>query len=806
MRVLGLRLKNQEPKPRTMCLSQRINILILLLLLGSTVAAQTGTVTGEIRSSDGAPAQYVNTGIKGTTRGAVANERGVFVITGVPAGPQTLLISHIGLETKAISINVFAGDTTRVPVITLSENAQTLREVVISGNADKNASAYVSKVPLKSIENPQVYHVIGREALEQQQLTNLEDAMRNAPGVSIIFPATGRATDGGTYYTSRGFTTNAALINGVAGSVLSNPDASNIERIEILKGPSATLFGSSLTSFGGAINVITKTPYDSLGGEVALTAGSWSLQRMQFDVNTPLNQTQNAAFRINGAYHYQQSFQDYGFVKRLCVSPSFSYRPNSRLSFVLVSNFSNIKSTLQPWFYADSATTGVNSADKLGIDYMKYYFPGDLYVTTRSANVMGTMNYKLSPVWNSQTILSSSTNNSQGPLTYLWYISDTSLTRENQTFQGTTTQLNVQQNFVADANWLGMRHRFVAGADYYQNYQNSTYTYFAGVQDTVFTNRPNTNYMDYNASLLANATPMYFFGSYTGIQRTQRTGLYASEVVNVFDNLILNLALRYDFYTSDGYSDPLNDTILGSYKQSGLSPKAGLVYQLLKNRVALFANYQNGLQNVNGRDFEGNVFQPQRANQYEAGVKFGFFDNRLAGSVSYYNIEVTNTVRNDPEHPLFSIQDGTQRSKGIEADVQLYGLHGFSVSLGYGYNDNVFTKAAADVQGRRPVESGPAHLGNAWISYRAESGRMKGFGAGFGGNSASRKFMTNSVSEGTFSAPAYVVMNAAVFYQHKNWGVNIAMNNITSEKYWIGWASFTPQAPREISGTVSWRF
>lgn len=785
---------------------QRLFSTLVLLLFTLHAFAQTGTVKGEIRTSDGAPAQYVNTGIKGSNRGSVANENGIFIIKNVPAGPQQLVVFYIGLQTLEININVSPGDTTFVPLITLKENTKTLQEVVISSEREPNASSTVSKIPLKNIENSQVYTVINKDVLATQQITNLEDAMRNAPGVSIVFPATGRAVDGGTYYTTRGFTTSSSLINGIAGAVFSNPDASNIERIEILKGPSATLFGSSLTSFGGAINIITKKPYETLGGEISLMAGSWSLQRLTFDVNTPLTADKNALFRINGSYHYQNSFQDYGFNKRISVSPSFSYRVNDRLSFLLESNFSTIQSTLPPWYYADSATTGVNSADQLGIDYMKYYFPGDLFVTTKSANIMGTMNYILSPAWRSQTVLSTSTNNSQGSLTYLSYISDTSLTRENQTYQGTTTQINVQQNFAGDVTLLNMRHRILAGADFYQNYQNSTYQFFAGVQDTVYTNQPNPNYMNYNASLLANATPMYFFGSYTGIQRIQRTGAYFSDVISIFDNLILNLAIRYDYFSSDGYSDPLNDTLIGAYTQAGLSPKAGLVYQVLKEKLAVFANYQNGFQNVNGRDFNGNVFEPQRANQYEAGIKYSFLKNRIAGSVSYYNIEVTNTVRMDPEHPMFSIQDGTQLSKGIEAELNVYAMRGLNVTLGYGYNDNTFTKADADVSGRRPVESGPAHLANAWISYRAEAGKLKGFGAGFGGNASSRKYTSNSVSSGTFSAPAYTVLNAGLFYRHNQWGVNLNVNNLTNQKYWVGWNSITPQPLREVTATVSWKF
>lgn len=787
-------------------------LLISTWFIFFVAAGQTGTIRGVVKKEgDRSPVLAATVLLKGTDYISKTSEDGSFELKDVRPGSYSLVVFFDSLKAGSASeilVLVKAGEVSDIGELLLKEKVKEMDEFIIRGKKQKvsRQSDQVAKINLSDLENPQVYSVVNKTTLEAQQANNMEDAMKNATGVSVVFPATGRATDGGTYYTSRGFTTSASLTNGIAGAVYSNPDAENIEQVIILKGPSATLYGGSLTSFGGAINTITKKPYDSLGGKITLTTGSWGLNRYAVDVNTPVNKNRTLLFRLTGAYHYQNSFQDYGFTKRFSVAPVISYKASDKLSFVLETNFSNIQATLPQWYYADSATTGVTSADQLSIDPMKYYFPGDLFATTKTANSMASMVYKLNDRWKSQTIFSSSYNQSTGPLTYLWFISDTSLTRNHQSLEGGNTQMNVQQNFSGDFTTGKLRHRVLAGADYYQNAANSTYRFFSGINDTVYTNRPNPNYMDYSKDALAQSPFTYYFGSYTGIQKIQRVGIYASEVMSVSDRLHVNAALRYDHFTSDGYSDPTLDTMIGAYKQGGFSPKLGAVYQVVKNNISLFANYQNSFQNVNGRDFNGKQFVPQQANQYEGGAKFSFLQDKLYGMLSYYNITVTNTLRNDSEHPTFSIQDGTQRSEGMEVELSTADLNGFSITTGYGYNNNRYITANEDVEGRRPVESGAAHLAHAWLNYEVKSGVVKGLGLGFGGNYSSKKFTNNDTFYGVFYNPAYLVFNSGLYYNQPKYRLALNANNLTDQRYWVGWNSSVLQKPREILVSAAWKF
>src|SRR5690606_14687848 len=200
----------------------------------------------------------INVSVRGTTKGDVTNNRGEFEIKKVDAGRKTLVVSYVGLESRLIEVEVKENETTVVPQIVLAESSEQLDEVVVLGErANKfsvKESDYVAKVPLKSLENPQVYSTISKVLLQEQLVFSVDDAVKNAPGLQRMWDATGRSGDGGSFYNARGFIVQSQLRNGIAGNVTSRIDAANLESIEVIKGPSATLFGSTLTSYGGLIN------------------------------------------------------------------------------------------------------------------------------------------------------------------------------------------------------------------------------------------------------------------------------------------------------------------------------------------------------------------------------------------------------------------------------------------------------------------------------------------------------------------------------------------------------------------------
>jgi len=293
---------------------------------------------------------------------------------------------------------------------------------------------------------------------------------------------------------------------------------------------------------------------------------------------------------------------------------------------------------------------------------------------------------------------------------------------------------------------------------------------------------------------------------YNNIFKEYISSAYVSDVANITDKLIVNAAVRVDHYDNKGSYDPISGRTSGAYQQTAISPKFGLVYQLSADRIALFANYQNGFTNETGTDFSGHTFKPEQANQAEGGIKLNALQGRLCGTISYYNINVTDILRSDPEHPNFSIQNGTQVSKGFEAEIIANPFRGFNVVAGYAHNEGKYTNANADVDGRRPGSTGPADMANLWLSYHLSKGAAKGLGLGIGGNYAGENIILNSVSQGVFTAPAYAIFNTTIFYERPKLRLSVRVDNLANQKYWTGWTTVNPQQPRSITGSIAFRF
>lgn len=163
-------------------------------------------------------------------------------------------------------------------------------------------------------------------------------------------------------------------------------------------------------------------------------------------------------------------------------------------------------------------------------------------------------------------------------------------------------------------------------------------------------------------------------------------------------------------------------------------------------------------------------------------------------------------MRSDVNDPLFNIQDGNQRSKGIEAEILANPVQGWSMVFGYGYNDSKFEKAAQDVEGRRPQGSGPKNTFNFWTNYTFSSTALKGFGLGFSANYASESYAISLTPDGDFIVPAYLLLGSHFTYDTKRYRLGIKINNLTNEKYWMGWTNLIPQMPRQLVATVGIKF
>lgn len=808
-------------------------------LLGVSLTAQaqqTAAIRGRVTTADGSPAEAVTVGLKGRGQGTITNSQGEYVLERVRPGQYTLVISAIGLKGDERTVTVTAGQTASAD-FTLTENAQQLKEVVISGSRtnkfNRPTSVDVGRMPLSNLENPQVYATVGKELLTEQLVFSVDDATRNAPGLQKMWDATGRGGDGGAFYAARGFVTQSQLRNGVAGNVTGNIDAVNLEKLEVIKGPSATLFGSALTSYGGLLNRVTKKPLETFGGEVNVAAGSYGFHRVSADVNlvdqnTPADQPKTLGIRLNTAYTYEDNFQNKGYTgfnKNFAVAPSLQWRPSDRLMVNLDAEIYKGRGTGNQlvFLYFAPNVLGFDRPNKSSFDYQQSYMGPGLIQDSRSTNLFGQVQYKISPAFTATTYLTSSNSYSDGNSAYFYLTPSTPefrrrrpdlpeaanyLVRADQSTDNSQRQLWEAQQLVNGDFQIGnMRNRVVLGLDFLRI--NSDVNFLGGNFDTVALASPRPVLDQFNGT---NMNAVYAAGGGSRYLVTTKSNTYSafiSDVLNLTEQLSVLAALRVDHVDNKGglFYSPVQ-----AYKQTTWSPKFGLVYQPVKDRVSVFANYQNSFNNLGlylDADGSRSLARPERANQWEGGVKLDAAAGRLSATVSYYDIRVQDRLRLLGYAPTtfeaINAQDATQRSKGLEVNVVANPVRGLNVIGGFAYNDSKFEDSPEEVNGRRPNTASSPYLANAWVSYRQPEGALKGLGAGFGGNYVSDNKVQNAVNN-VFILPSYTVLNASVFYDQPKYRISAKVDNLTDKQYWTGYTTMNPQKLRSIIGSVAYKF
>lgn len=774
-------------------------LTFLSLFFSLAVWAQTGSIKGTIKTADGQPAAMVSVSLNGTAKGAVTNDNGIYQINKIAPGTYTLTAKLVGYVSQNRQVEVKAGETATLD-LTLVEDSRALKEVSVTSGYNKFAKKEtegVARMPLLNLENPQVYNVVPKELLQDQVIVSYNDVLKNVTGVSQAL------VNGSNSFNLRGFFTSSYLRNGLQDSKENSIEVANIERIEVLKGPSATLFGSSLTSFGGLLNRVTKQPYETFGGEASYTVGGFGLSRVTADFNTPLNKEKGLYLRTNVAYDDEGSYQDAGFTKRLFVAPSLLYKVNDRLSISLDAEIYNQKSNDFNRMFPSASFTQT-TPQSLGLNWLKSYSSNDLYETDPSVSVYGQVNYKLSDHWKSTTAFSHTNSEVEGYWSYNSVVGD-SVSRNPGYEHYNYNYTELQQNFNGDFKIGNLRNRVVIGLDYFTNVTNSSSaTVYGFDQVAIKGNDPEYNKLTRPA--LDAALALLPYDKSHSQQSTY--SVYASDVLNLTDNLDVMASLRVDHFANGGTYDINNDTTTGKFNQTALSPKLGLVYQIVPQQVSLFGNYMNGFSN-NGptRQPDGTFtsFKPSEANQWEGGVKLDLFDGKLNSTISYYHIKVSDVIHNsfDPGQAGFQVQDGGQLSKGFEAEVIANPFTGFNLIAGYAHNDIYTINTDPDADGLHQW-TGPADMANLWLSYHFLNTSLKGFGLGIGGNYNGKAYIQQSRSQGEFYLPSYKVLNAAITYDQPVYRVSLKMDNLTNEVYFGSYVS--QMMPRRFSATVAFKF
>jgi len=779
--------------------------ILLLGSIGLQAQTQMGKMKGVVKTSDQEPLPYASVLLADTRYGIMSDAQGNFSFE-APAGKYTLIVTYAGFTTASLPVEIHSGEVKDLGVITVKAASTELREVIVS-DIQKNKFARkesngVARMPLGDLENPSSYSVVTKEIMQEQIAIDYNTAVASVPGVVV----NNGVNDSGNDVTLRGFRGQATFRNGLAIDPRTQSEIANVERVEVLKGPAGTLFGGAMSTYGGVVNTITKKPFESFRGEVSYTTGSWGLNRFTADVNTPLNKDRSALLRVNAAAHTQSSFQDAGYLKSTSFAASMLFKTSERTTVRFDAEVYAPEKTLNAYVRNSDVLT-VSSMKDLNLIHKRSFSSDDIGTKRTSIYAQAEIEHKISDQWISRTSFQhGESGESNSVFLVLSYVNDGSISRGIRPFDVyRLTTDNLQQNFIGDFRIGSVRNRMVVGFDYFAHVADNQYASFStgGPRLSVFA--------PYDVVRLDAETPWPAISrdQVNDIERAATTkertryytvSAYASDVINITDQLLAMASLRVDRYE---LQNPIVGGVegTGAYHQVQLSPKFGLVYQVVKNQISLFGNYVNGFRNLApSSNAEGltQAWKPEQANQLEGGVKLDLFGNKLSSTISYYNIKVDNMVRAIDN--ITSVQDGSQRSKGFEIEVITNPVEGLNIVGGYGYNDNEYTLYNEAYQDQRAPWT-PVHVANLWASYKLLEGKVKGLGFGAGFNHAGKTYMEIS---NKFSVPAYTIVSATAFFDQPKYRVGVKVNNLTNQTYWNFYGQ--PQKPAEIVANISYKF
>lgn len=633
-------------------------------------------------------------------------------------------------------------------------------------------------------ETPQSIQVIPRQVLEDRGVVRLDEFTDNVSGIQRL---TGGAGPGSSGFIIRGFADDyETLRNGFRSQGGFARDLANIDRVEVLKGPAAILYGSGFQS--GTVNTITKKPLEDPLYEVKATVGSYAFYRGEVDFTGPLTESGSLLYRLNASYQNEGSFRDFGRYAGTFIAPALTWKLGERTTLSV--DYENLT--------YESVNAGTFRADPRFLNVRRSFYQGepDLDLETYSANSLTyEFEHRFSDNWQfKQTFnrLWQEISAKRASRRALQEDGET-LNRRYTVGSSDTNNLTFRNELFGKFNTGSLRHNLLFGVEY--------------------------SHLDYPGKAFSTAIdPINIFNPRYGARPTGELSLnyfetygndvfsiYVQDLIEVLPNLKIAAGVRFD--SSEGfYEDLQTNTIINEVSDSQFSPRLGIVYQP-SDTTTLYASWSNSFTpQIFGRNSSGVAFKPVTSEQLEVGIRQEFFDRRLLAGLALYQITRQNVATIDPNSNDFfdRIQTGEQRSRGIELDISGEISPGWKIIATYAYTDAVVTKDNAIPVGDR-LGGVPYNSASLWTTYEIQKGNLQGFGGGLGLVYVGDR---PDAIPNTFTVPSYLRTDAALFYRREQLEARLNFKNVFDLKYFDtnNFGSLSAQEPFTVIGSFSYRF
>jgi iron complex outermembrane recepter protein len=662
--------------------------------------------------------------------------------------------------------------------------------------AGRSSSGTKTNTPI--METPQSVSVIGAEQIRDQKPNKLDEVLRYTAGVRA---GTFGADTRNDWWLIRGFKSDdvGLFLDGMqlfytsyASWKLQPP---NMERVEVLRGPSAVLYGGSSPS--GIVNVISKMPPTEPVRYIETGVNNFGNAYVGFDVGGPVaTQSQDGKlfYRVVGQVQNGNTQVNFTPDNNYFIAPSFTWKPDADTTFTVLASASK--------------------QDTRGINFLPYqgtvtnapfgkiptsFFVGDPSVDkfTREQEMLG---YQFERNLTDDLTFRQNARFAHIDLTYRGYIGNgwdnintATMGRYNWYAKNTANQANLDNQLEYRFNSGPVRHTMLFGVDL-KGYQIDDYQAFN------FGTVPPINVFNpaYGIDIPLAGAPFRNF-----LLTQKQAGTYVQDQMKL-GNFTLVLSGRNDWVETTQAARDTGANI-AQRDDSRFSGRAGLIYNF-DNGIAPYVSYSTSYNPIIGLNAQNQLFLPETAKQAEIGVKVApkGFDGYFTASV--FDLKRQNVATTDPLNVLLQNQTGEVTSRGIELEAVANATKELKL-IGAFTAYHLFNSRDLDpsLVGKTPTNT-PELLVSGWADYTFKDGPLEG--VGFGGGV---RYVGSSWADAanTLEVPAVVLGDLAVHYEWQNWRTAINVINLTDKIYVASCASATScfyGDRRRVTASVSYKW
>lgn len=651
--------------------------------------------------------------------------------------------------------------TATLPVVRALAGQESATGPVEGYRAKRAASASKTDTPLA--ETPQSVTVVTRDQIVDQGATNIQDALGYAAGVRSDAYGLDSRTDSVRIrgaYPDEYLDGLRKLFNWYTSNARTEPYT--LERIEVLRGPAAMLYGQGST--GGVVNMVSKRPQADAQNEIGVQFGSWNRKQLQADFTGALSADGQWLYRLVAVARDADTQVDHVRDDRVVLAPSLTWRPSAATSLTLQALYQNDKSGSTSQFFPWSGVVTSNPNGKLPTNRFIGEPEWDRYDSERQS--FGWLfEHRFGENWT----LRQNTRFSNNEVDYRTHYGDSFTVpggwagdpvgqRLFGRFADATLtkarMASADQNLQGEVTTGSVKHQLLAGLDLVQYRQtgqagSSCPEYY----DPSWCSATNVPVIDAYAPVYGN----FIVPEMADIAKStmRQAGLYLQDQMKLGEHWIVAAGLRHDRSrnSTEGAADE---------KASATTKRAGLMYAAA-NGWSPFLSYSESFSPV--ANIESQSFKPLRGKQWEAGVKVEPRDTDLAFNAAVYDLREKNQLVQDMVSGLYS-QIGETKTRGVELEAK----------AAFGQADVIAHYNYTDID--EALEAVPEHQAAVWGKVRFALAGMSGFSAGAG-----VRWMSSFRDGAAPELPAVALLDAMLAWDSASWRYALNVNNLTDKVY-----------------------